>query len=679
MKAFEGCGGVSVSEGWVVVGQSGVFCGWWWWWVVVCISCLRSESAGGVWGCLRVVKGYKGNGWWDGGGWWWFINSLRSEGGGGIISEDGGWWWWWMVGLACFLRPAWVAGALEQSGGPPAEGKESGVVVSVSEVGGGGILSEVSGVVSEGGGGGLLTGVVVSENWWRLRSEGGGGAVLWSELVVLVVVVVSGQIWGWWWWCIGSLRLIGGDVGGGVLLVWGVVWGCLRVSEDGGVLLSEEPKPFNASSGWLQRFKKRNKITNINIGGEEASADRVAAREFPPFLREIMEEGQYTDDQVFNMDESGLFWKKLPSKTFVVKNASKCRGRKLQKERITVLFTTNASGTCKLKLSVIHTAHKPHAYKSMDMTKLYVHWLTARKAWMFSTLSLSWFDDCFVLDVKKFCEQQNVPFKILLLLDNAPGHSPLLLDRHPNINLRNLSDTNTDSESEDDEDQQLAEQELLLKQFWRTFNVKKAVDFLVEAWDQLSVATVRHAWRHVLQGIPAVRQSQSVTVAVDLAREAAQSVTAAGFYETTNDDILEVIRDPDVTTDEMVDDDDVSEEAGGASSQEEHRLSHSNVRGAIECIEKVKLLLSDDPDANRYEIFTTQLLQTMEPYIKVYHDNINTSHQQSITKFFARNPPQPAQASDSDRGRDSDDDFEGFVREALTSVDDSDGDSPEGQ
>ncbi|KAG7164183.1 Jerky protein-like 22 [Homarus americanus] len=465
-----------------------------------------------------------------------------------------------------------------------------------------------------------------------------------------------------------------------------------------------EPKPFSASSGGLQRFKMRNKITNINIGGEEASADRVAAREFPPFLREIMEEGQYTDDQVFNMDESGLFWKKLPSKTFVVKNASKIRGRKLQKERITVLFTTNASGTCKLKLSVIHTARKPHAYKSMDMTKLNVHWLTARKAWMFSTLSLSWFDD----------------FR----------HSPLLLDRHPNVKvvflppnntsllqpmdqelicnvkaafstkkfkllndytntreeLRNLSDTTTDSKSEDDKDQQLAEQQVLFKQFWRIFNIKKAVDFLVEAWDQLSVATVRHAWRHVLQGIPAVRQSQSVTgevqtvtVAVDLAREAAQCVTAAGFSEINNNDILEVIRDPDVTTNEMVDDDDVSEEAGGASSQEEHRLSHSNVRGAIECIEKVKLLLSDDPDANRYEIFTTQLLQTMEPYFKVYHDNINTSRQQSITEFFARNPPQPAQASDSDRGRDSEDDFEGFVREALTSVDDSDGDSPEGQ
>ncbi|KAG7176727.1 Tigger transposable element-derived protein 1-like 59 [Homarus americanus] len=447
-----------------------------------------------------------------------------------------------------------------------------------------------------------------------------------------------------------------------------------------------EPKPFNASSGWLHRFKKRNKITNINIGGEEASADHV-----------------------FNMDESGHFWKKLPSKTFVVKSASKCQGQKLHKECITVCFTTNASGTCKLKLSVIHTSRKPHAYKNMDMTKLNVHWLTARKAWMFSTLSLSWFDDCFVPDVKNFCEQQNVPFKILLLLDNAPGHSPLLLDRHPNVKvvflppnttsliqpmdqelicnvkaafsakkfkllndytntkdeLHNLGDT--DSKRDEDEDQQLAQQEVLVKHFWRNFNIKKAVDFLVEAWDQLSVATVRHTWRH----------SQPVTVAVDRAREAAQSVTAAGFSETTNDDIMEVIRDPDVTADEMVDDDDVSEEAGGASPRKEHKLLQGNVRGAIECVEKLKLLLSDDPDDNRYEVFNTQLLQAMEPYIKVYHDNINTSRQQSIAEFFARKPPKPAQASDSDR--DSDGDFEGFVREALTSVDDSDGDSPEGQ
>ncbi|KAG7172861.1 Jerky protein-like 33 [Homarus americanus] len=422
-----------------------------------------------------------------------------------------------------------------------------------------------------------------------------------------------------------------------------------------GIRKEKEPKPFNASSGWLHRFKKRNNITNINIGGEEASADRMAARDFPPFFRE---------------------------------------------ERITVLFTTNASGTCKPKLSVIHTACKPHAYKKVDMSKINVHWLTARKAWMFSALSLSWFDDCFIPDVKKFCEQKNFPFKILLLLDNAPGHSPLLMDRHPNVKvvflppnttsliqpmdqelicnvkapysakkfkllndctntkdeLRKLGDTDSESKSDEDKEQEVVTQEVLVKQFWKKFNVKQAVDFLVEALDQLSIATIRHAWRHMLHGIPGERQSQPVTVALDLAREAAHSITAEGFSETTNDDILEVVRDPEMTADKMLEDDNVSEEE-----------------------EKLKLFLSNDPDDDRYEVFHTRLVQAMEPYIKVYQDNINTSCQKSITEFFARNAPQPARASDSD----SESDFEGFVREALTTITDSDapsnGDSLDGQ
>ena len=40
------------------------------------------------------------------------------------------------------------------------------------------------------------------------------------------------------------------------------------------------------------------------------SADETAAKEFLPKLGQIIEEGGYTPDQVFNADETGLFWKK---------------------------------------------------------------------------------------------------------------------------------------------------------------------------------------------------------------------------------------------------------------------------------------------------------------------------------------------------------------------------------
>lgn len=41
----------------------------------------------------------------------------------------------------------------------------------------------------------------------------------------------------------------------------------------------------------------------------------------------------------------------------------------------------------------------------------------------------------FVPEVKAFCRKQNIRFKCLLLLDNAPGHSLFLVDHHSDIKV----------------------------------------------------------------------------------------------------------------------------------------------------------------------------------------------------------------------------------------------------
>ena len=50
---------------------------------------------------------------------------------------------------------------------------------------------------------------------------------------------------------------------------------------------------FNASHGWFHQFKARAKLQNVKVSGEAASADMVAAQEFPEMLREIIDEGVY--------------------------------------------------------------------------------------------------------------------------------------------------------------------------------------------------------------------------------------------------------------------------------------------------------------------------------------------------------------------------------------------------
>lgn len=41
----------------------------------------------------------------------------------------------------------------------------------------------------------------------------------------------------------------------------------------------------------------------------------------------------------------------------------------------------------------------------------------------------------FIPEVKQYCNREGIPFKILLILDNAPGHPPHIGDLHPNINV----------------------------------------------------------------------------------------------------------------------------------------------------------------------------------------------------------------------------------------------------
>ena len=49
-------------------------------------------------------------------------------------------------------------------------------------------------------------------------------------------------------------------------------------------------------------------------------------------------------DKIYNCDETALFWKLLPSKTFAFTSESRFGTRKC-KERITLLLISNADGT----------------------------------------------------------------------------------------------------------------------------------------------------------------------------------------------------------------------------------------------------------------------------------------------------------------------------------------------
>lgn len=176
---------------------------------------------------------------------------------------------------------------------------------------------------------------------------------------------------------------------------------------------------FQASSGWVWNFKKRFGIRVLSLTGEKVSSDDNAFELFKTkFQNEISEKG-FNREQVYNVDESGLYWKSLPRKTLVLAGEKEAPGRKISKERITFFPCANAAGTHKLRMAVIGKSKNPRPFKNFVLPVTY---FSQKSAWMNRQIFLEWFHNDFVTSVRNHLKAINLPQKAILLLDNCPGH-----------------------------------------------------------------------------------------------------------------------------------------------------------------------------------------------------------------------------------------------------------------
>jgi hypothetical protein len=117
-----------------------------------------------------------------------------------------------------------------------------------------------------------------------------------------------------------------------------------------------------------------------------------------------------------------------------------CLGTKLPRLP-TLLLGGKASRTYKVKPLLIHTSANPRALKGITKVTLPVHFRSNKKAWITILIFEDWFVNCFLPEVEKYCQENNLPFKILLILDNAPGHPIHLDDISPNVKVVYLPPT----------------------------------------------------------------------------------------------------------------------------------------------------------------------------------------------------------------------------------------------
>ena len=87
-------------------------------------------------------------------------------------------------------------------------------------------------------------------------------------------------------------------------------------------LIYGDNSSFSASEGWRWRFGKRHGIHELVEHGEQLSADRPAAESFVESFRTFVLDENFSNDQIFNCNETGLNFRLLPNRTLATASPS---------------------------------------------------------------------------------------------------------------------------------------------------------------------------------------------------------------------------------------------------------------------------------------------------------------------------------------------------------------------
>jgi len=254
---------------------------------------------------------------------------------------------------------------------------------------------------------------------------------------------------------------------------------------------------LNFSDGWLSSFKSRNRIKRRTIYGESGSANlSIIESQLPELIEKIK---SYDQNDVFNFDETALFYRLEPDKTLATK---RIEGRKKCKERITVGLCVNSTGTEKMVPLVIGKYANPRCFKNINLKNVGVFYRSNKKAWMNRLIFQEW-----LKNFDKLIRLSSSDRKVLLLIDNVHSHNINELQLK-NIEILFLPKNSTTKVQPLDAGI-IASFKAKYRQKYIRFlldqieqnpleqpklQILGAIRFLVKSWDEVTQQTIRNCW-----------------------------------------------------------------------------------------------------------------------------------------------------------------------------------------
>ncbi|XP_064464099.1 tigger transposable element-derived protein 6-like [Ornithodoros turicata] len=205
----------------------------------------------------------------------------------------------------------------------------------------------------------------------------------------------------------------------------------------------------------------------------------------------------YSPEDIYNIDETALFYRLGPTRTLAANPVS---GTKRSKARLTVGLLCNASGTDKCKPVVIAKAMRPRDFGKKFSPEIYCHYHANGKAWMTS--------DIFVDTLRQFNRRlQREKRQAILLVDNAGCHK-LRSDTFTNLRVEYLPANSTSKIQPLDAGiiraAKVAYQRELMRHYIalaeageeQTVGVRWCIRTFSRVWASVSESTTRNCWRH---------------------------------------------------------------------------------------------------------------------------------------------------------------------------------------
>jgi hypothetical protein len=141
------------------------------------------------------------------------------------------------------------------------------------------------------------------------------------------------------------------------------------------LVLYPNVEPLKFSSGWLEGFNARHSIKCRKKYGESAEVEFEVNIEAIHNIR--VRTALYHLSDIYNMDETGLYWKLVPDRSLSTEQLS---GLKKEKARISLALTGNGDGTERVPIWAIGTAKKPRCFKNINVESLGLKWRANKKA-----------------------------------------------------------------------------------------------------------------------------------------------------------------------------------------------------------------------------------------------------------------------------------------------------------